>query len=57
MSRSQAQIRRPGFCARFRTGDGGPGEAEIPEARRLGERRTGFGGPQGRSRMEEVAAA
>jgi len=35
----------------------GPGQAEIPEARAVYGRATGAGGPEGRSRMDEVAAA
>jgi hypothetical protein len=54
--KSQAQIRRPGRTPIPR-GDRGPGEAEIPEARLVDHVCDGIGGPQGRSRMNEVAAA
>ncbi len=37
--------------------DGRPGPAESPEARTFAASRTGVGGPEGRSRMNEVEAA
>ena len=54
---SQAQIRRPGHCDRCHTGVEGPVQAEIPEARAIDRRFVAYGGPEGRSRMKEVAAA
>jgi len=52
----QAQIRRPGLNALSRTGDRGPSQAEIPQARAVGGRDAGVRGPEGRSRMDEVEA-
>jgi hypothetical protein len=36
---------------------GRPGQAEIPMARTIERQDAGVGGPEGRSRMEEVGAA
>jgi hypothetical protein len=55
--KSQAQIRRPGQRAERRERARRPSEAEIPEARVVLEGCTRVGGPQGRSRMNQVAAA
>ena len=54
---SQAQIRRPGWCAPSRTGVRGPSQAEIPAARTVNVGRVGVGGPPGRSRVKEVEDA
>jgi hypothetical protein len=52
----EAQTEGP-VVGRRSTGDGGPGEAEIPEARTVFDRCARDGGPPGRSRMNEVVAA
>jgi len=45
------------MMARPRGRDGGPGQAEIPQARMVDERVASVGGPEGRSRLIEVGAA
>jgi hypothetical protein len=52
---SQAQTGGPGGRA-IRAGVGGPGQAEIPAARTVKDRRARAGGPPGRSRMKVGAA-
>jgi len=52
----QAQTGGPADEPR-RTGDRGPGQAEILEARSVALRCTGDAGPEGRSRINEVGAA